>query len=288
MEFPQRVVTIERALVGVLLTTLVAAAAWESRSEFSWSVRRGTPFAFWLALDGRGGKAPHAFWSLYHPTRRTLDLVLAPGPAALEPGALPRAAGTLVLAAPGPAQAEPAAAAEWLSLELEAPTFWTRLLPRLLGGSGGDLPFHDRLLLALELRRLSAGGVRPAWLPEPASRQDYLARLQAPSEAPAEETGPIIVEVLNTSGRKGLASEATKVLRLRGADVVGYGNTETAAARTMVYDRTGRIEKASAVRDMLGCRAAGIVTQVNPKTLVDVSVLLAEDCAGKEEAHGTR
>ena len=48
--------------------------------------------------------------------------------------------------------------------------------------------------------------------------------------------------------------------------------------RTVVYDRTGRFENAAAVARMLDCPAARALTQVDLKRLVDVSVVLAEDC----------
>jgi hypothetical protein len=48
--------------------------------------------------------------------------------------------------------------------------------------------------------------------------------------------------------------------------------------RTVVYDRTGRFENAAAAARMLGCPTARPLTQVDIKRLVDVSVVLAEDC----------
>lgn len=120
-----------------------------------------------------------------------------------------------------------------------------------------------RSALELQLLRLKAEDIRPAWLPwvEPPAPKD-----------------PVTVEILNGSGRPGVASAAKKVLRLQGADVVDIGNSDTLETRTIVYDRTGRHENAQAVRRWLGCEAAAAVTRPDPKRLVDVTVLIADDC----------
>lgn len=126
-------------------------------------------------------------------------------------------------------------------------------------------PRLPRGRLELELMRLRPDDVRPFWLPwvEP---------------PPARE--PITVEVLNGSGRPGVASAAKKVLRLQGADVVSTGNSDVLETRTVVYDRLGRHENAQAVRRWLGCEAAAAVTRPDPKRLVDVDVTvsIADDC----------
>jgi len=65
---------------------------------------------------------------------------------------------------------------------------------------------------------------------------------------------------------------------LNGADVMSVGNAGGPLNRTLVYDRTGGFENAAAVRRMLGCAQAQALTQVDLKRLVDVTVVLAEDC----------
>ena len=56
------------------------------------------------------------------------------------------------------------------------------------------------------------------------------------------------------------------------------GNSEDAQDRTLVIDRIGRFENAETVRRMLGCPAARALTRIDAKCLVDVTVILAEDC----------
>lgn len=120
-----------------------------------------------------------------------------------------------------------------------------------------------RTALEFELLRLKPEEIRPAWLP--------WAEPPVPKE-------PVTVEIFNGTGKPGVASAAKKVLRLQGADVVETGNSDLIETRTIVYDRTGRHENAQAVRRWLGCEAAAAVTRPDPKRLVDVTVLIADDC----------
>ncbi|MFA6318244.1 MAG: LytR C-terminal domain-containing protein [Elusimicrobiota bacterium] len=180
--------------------------------------------------------------------------------------------------------------------------FWRRL-PGLLrkpgvdvllspGASGAQAPGADilppwllqgadRLAYGLELHRLGRGAVCPAWLPEDPSLEPFLLRiLGAGSEPPRPADRPVTVEVLNATVLKGIATDATKVIRLRGADVLHFGNAESEHPGTLVYDRTGRLEDALSVRDMTGCPSAEAVTRIRERTLVEVSVIVGEDCAG--------
>ncbi|MBI4677403.1 MAG: LytR C-terminal domain-containing protein [Elusimicrobia bacterium] len=191
--------------------------------------------------------------------------------------------------------------------------FWKgfpRLLRRpgaevlLSSGAGADVAFLERLLHVLELHRLAGRTIRPAWLPEGPAIEPFFLRLlgtvprpagaaprsarflfrpclgRCPQDVWGPQARPVTVEVLNATGMKGIAREATKVLRLKGADVLSSGNAEGAPPGTLVHDRTGRIENALLVRDMLGCQAAEAVTIIRERTIVDVSVVVGEDCAG--------
>ena len=105
-----------------------------------------------------------------------------------------------------------------------------------------------------------------------------LARLLAPSGEKVSSLGrAVTAEVLNATGQKGVASQATKVLRLNGVDVVFTGN-ESARSQTAVYDRSGRFEAAEKVAALLGCPESAAQTQINLKKLVDVTVVLSGDC----------
>lgn len=312
---------IGRALAALLLAALGALAWVESRSALAEAVRGGKPWLCWLALKPplSGDEAPMLFLALYRPARRTLDLVYMPENAREEGQSLSeiyrrgrheapkgQAAGAMSKAAwnrtlpdlPGPPENSPGfiyvepeeplegtepplAAKAWILGWSRGLTFWTRLFKSLLRPPPMEstLSRFDLLLLALEIHRLPPEAVHPAWLPDKDSRRPLFGRLLSPGSA--TPSSPITVEVLNASERKGLASEATKVLRWKGADVVNYGNTAGPRSRTLIYDRAGVIENAALVREMLGCPDAQTLTQVSSKRLVEVSVILAEDCASR-------
>jgi len=142
----------------------------------------------------------------------------------------------------------------------------------------------DRLFLALRLAQIPDGSIIPAWLPDRQDvRSDFFGRLVSGREPPPHP-GPVTVEIENATGISGLAFDATKILRSRGADVVSESNAPEDSGRTVIYDRTGRIENARAVSRMLSCPSAEVMTRVDPIRLVDVSVILARDClqAAKE------
>jgi hypothetical protein len=93
----------------------------------------------------------------------------------------------------------------------------------------------------------------------------------------------ITVEVLNASGRAGLARGATRMLRRRGLDVVFFGNADTAADSTRIMVRQGDPGAGRDVRDALGM---GRVT-IQPDTLrrVNVSVTLGRDFRIRGDLH---
>ena len=63
----------------------------------------------------------------------------------------------------------------------------------------------------------------------------------------APEGVRVRVQVLNTTGKQGLARRATRLLRDRGFDVVDMGNGSPALDTTVVLDRSGHPEWAAAV-----------------------------------------
>jgi hypothetical protein len=271
-----------RLLAAGLLAGTLALAWLQNRSPLARALAEGRPVLSWLKLTGQ---TPALFLAVYQPGPRTLDLVHVPsrGSPSVE-----EAAGRLAALAPNagiradlpvwsgtdPHASGDAAldAADWVSRLIHDPRSWLRERD----GAAPALPPFDRLLLALEFLRLGPESLRPAWLPPDVQAGGLLNRLILGADAlPAPDR--ITVEVLNSSSQPGVASRAKNVLRLRGADVMSVGNA-VGPGRTVVYDRTGRFESAAAARRMLGCPAARAVTQVDLRRLVDVSVVLAEDC----------
>jgi len=96
-----------------------------------------------------------------------------------------------------------------------------------------------------------------------------------PEAAPLLGGERIVVEVLNGSGRRGLARVATRALRNAGFDVVYFGTVADSMAVTLVLARRGDSSAAVRVARALGTGQA----RVREDTLlrVDVSVLLGAD-----------
>ena len=91
-----------------------------------------------------------------------------------------------------------------------------------------------------------------------------------------------MVEVLNGTGRAGLARAATRLLRSHGIDVVNYGNTDS-VPQTALLVRRGDRDRARAVARALG---AGQIREA-PDSLrgVDVTVLLGHDFSESMPLH---
>jgi len=82
------------------------------------------------------------------------------------------------------------------------------------------------------------------------------------------------VEVLNGSGRRGLARAAVRRLRRAGWDVVAYGNAPP-AARSEVIARHGRLDQARLVADLLGLTR--VRAAPDSGRWVDLTVVLGAD-----------
>lgn len=89
--------------------------------------------------------------------------------------------------------------------------------------------------------------------------------------------GRVRVEVKNGGGISGMAWGATKQLRGRGFDVVGYGNASSFDhdRPSVVIDRVGDPELARAVAEALGID--NVLSEPDANLYVDVSVVLGAD-----------
>ncbi|MDE2313068.1 MAG: LytR C-terminal domain-containing protein [Elusimicrobia bacterium] len=318
MERHRRLTLIERALGLALMGAVGLVGFLESRSPMAEAARAKKPWLFFLALDSTTVQGPpELFLGVYDPRKPLVETVYLPGGTLVDKwrsldyfyahdfsrhGVPERAA-----------EAEAAAAGAWLArvpaLAQEKPVFLRGIAPV----EAGDMPplqalawvrrpvrnllaapttarglsGLDRLFLALRLSQISRENAVPAWLPD---RQDvvydFFGRLVSGQE-PAMHRGPVTVEIENAAGIPNLALDATKILRSRGADVVSESNAAKDGARTVVYDRTGRIQNARAVKRMLSCPSAEVLTRVDPGRLVDVSVILGADCAQAAKETGS-
>ena len=95
-------------------------------------------------------------------------------------------------------------------------------------------------------------------------------------DVPGEDGPRIVVEVLNTTGKSGLARIGTRVLRRAGIDVVSYGNAASegdhGSDSTRILVRRGSREAGERVRRAL--KVGSVVMRPDSTRLVDVSVLL--------------
>jgi hypothetical protein len=104
----------------------------------------------------------------------------------------------------------------------------------------------------------------------------------APGSAPRRvipgESDRVVVEVLNASGRVGLARAATRRLRDAGLDVVYFGNDDANDLdSTAVLLRRGGAAAAERVVEALG--VGTVRAAPDPARLVDVTVRLGADFA---------
>ena len=104
---------------------------------------------------------------------------------------------------------------------------------------------------------------------------------------PGEQAGPhITVEVLNASGKPGLAKVATRLLRRAGIDVVAFGNAPESVGTldsTRIAVRRGTNDVGERVRKPLGVGRVSL--QPDTTRLLDASVFLGADFAPRLEFH---
>ena len=296
----------ERLLAaGVLLLAL--AAAWaQGRSALGARLRDGLPWTAWIEAREAAPAVPTFHVAVYWPSARRLYVVHAPGDAKVEGRltldraylealrraddrdaaareaedlagkrlaelagqALPSDAVRLRVAMPrlAPEDEPSAEAASALRSRFQRPAGW-------LG-----LPGFEALLFGLEVRGVPPERVHAVRLPDEKQAPDLLRRLLAAPREP--RGGATTAEVLNATAAPGLASQARKMLRSEGFDVVALGSVP-ARRRTMVYDRTGELRAAEVLR-ALGCPEARVVSRVDASRVVDVTVELGQDCVDKE------
>lgn len=112
---------------------------------------------------------------------------------------------------------------------------------------------------------------------------------RAPSHAyaiPGADGDHLQVEVLNASGKAGLARTGTRVLRQVGIDVVFFGNAGGGVGMldsTRIVVRRGAPGAGERVRQALG--VGNVVVELDSTRLLDVSVFLGADFAPRLDFH---
>jgi len=93
----------------------------------------------------------------------------------------------------------------------------------------------------------------------------------------------IVVEVLNATGKQGIARVGTRALRRKGVDVVFFGNADTTADSTQLILRRGSRDRATELQKLLG---TGKISESPDSTRrVDVTVILGADWKAPAEMH---
>jgi hypothetical protein len=101
---------------------------------------------------------------------------------------------------------------------------------------------------------------------------------------PGDEGSRILVEVLNASGKPGLARAGTRQLRRAGIDVVNFGNAPTEPIdSTRILVRRGSVASGEQVRRVL--KVGKVVLRPDSTRLLDVSVLLGTDFSPRLDLH---
>lgn len=93
----------------------------------------------------------------------------------------------------------------------------------------------------------------------------------------------LTIEILNGTSRDGLARVATRQMRREGFDVVFYGSTDSAVARSRVIARRVERDAARDVASALGIDSLVVVRDTTRR--VDVSVWLGPDYRPRPELH---
>jgi hypothetical protein len=142
------------------------------------------------------------------------------------------------------------------------------------------------LLLVLALGAVGAFvvsfalGWRPRAASTPAATNTTIARNPTP---PAVANRLVRVEVLNASGKPGIARVATDKLRDAGFDVVYFGNAPGAVRRTStVIDRGGKLEAARSMAAAL--EIVSVQSAPDNSRQVDASVLLGADWPDRQRS----
>lgn len=100
--------------------------------------------------------------------------------------------------------------------------------------------------------------------------------------AATEEDRPLVVEILNASGQKGIASALTQYLReqntkgLLRVDVLQYDNYPTLQEKSSVVDYSGRLMQATQLSRAIGISGA-IRSETSPTAICDTRIILGKD-----------
>lgn len=150
-----------------------------------------------------------------------------------------------------------------------------------------NLSVAEFTLLALELTQLEANDFTVRFPPKKSKKKTPVVapheELSTPDRAPlALQDRPIIVEVLNASGRKGLALELTQFLReqntkeLLRVDVLQYDNYPTLQENSWIENYSGQPVALKQLSNVVGITGE-IRAGTSPNVICDTRIILGKD-----------
>jgi len=283
-----------RIILGAAFLLAVFAVVAQLRSDFSRSVARGATVSVAvltappvvLVYNSRDGKAE------LRPVRNETD---PSATNAMRAAAALEAAGIRVSGAQRIFYFRP-------QPELDRQTAWDNLknwlngwrsnpglLPGFFGGylaaraSGNcNIPLFDFIAAALEATRLEVAD----FMINPSRVSAASAMPDTEPEVRAAPSGPLVLEVLNATGRKGAAALVTRYLRdmsdrgVQRLDVLRFDNYRSTEAKSRILDHSGRIEDIGRLARNMGLPSAEIVAEKRKISTSDATVILGADYLG--------
>ena len=152
-----------------------------------------------------------------------------------------------------------------------------------------DLSLAEFFLLTQHLAALDITDFAIKY-PEVQSKKKKSSKTPPPAEVSAEElvaadideTRPLVVEILNASGRKGLASDLTQYLREQNnkgrlrVDVLQYDNYPSQQETSTIISYTGRLMQATQLSRAIGISSA-IKSETSATAICDARIILGKD-----------
>lgn len=151
-----------------------------------------------------------------------------------------------------------------------------------------DLSFGDFVLISTELSTLQPSDFavqNPLVDKIIKGRKQQETTINITTDIKPNQTakGPLIIEVLNASGKNGLAGEVTKFLReknnggILNVDVINYGNYPELLERSQILDNSSRLLDIQQTAYQLGLENHEIFTHRDKNSISDVKIVLGKD-----------
>jgi len=151
-----------------------------------------------------------------------------------------------------------------------------------------DLSFGDFITLSLELSKLQSSDFavqNPIAEKVKKGKKQKITHITITTEIKPNlnASGPLVIEVLNASGRNGLAGKVTKFLRektnqnILNVDVINEATYKEILDKTRIIDHNSRLLEIKATAYQLGLDNLEISSQEDKNAISDVKIILGKD-----------